>query len=166
MFGPEFLVASLAVGVLGLVLLEIMGSRGIVSTDMKVTVLQGELRRSTNDAAGYDLIAVEDRVLYIGCMTPVKTGVITQMEGVYGLIRDRSGLACKGITTRAGVIDPGYDKEWGVVMMNEGDTAYTIHKGDRIAQVLFIPTSDVIVTGEGVSVSVDNRVGGFGSTGK
>lgn len=131
----------------------------------KVVVKQGKLMRSTNDAAAYDLYATEDKYIPIGGFALVKTGVITEMTNVFGLIRDRSGLAWKSrVTTRAGVIDAKYPDEWGVVLVNEGDSAFTVKAGDRIAQVIFLPMFDIEVAGTEVFVSEDTRTGGFGST--
>jgi dUTP pyrophosphatase len=88
------------------------------------------------------------------------------MEGCYGVIKDRSGLAAnQRVSTRAGVIDPKYPNEWCVVLENASQYTVEIKKGDRIAQVIFLPLLPVEVVGAGVAVSGDIRTGGFGSTG-
>ena len=49
------------------------------------------------------------RRLAPGETAPVPTGIALEFPSEYGaLVEDRSGLAVRGITTLAGVIDPGY----------------------------------------------------------
>lgn len=135
---------------------------------MQVKLLKGRLTKSTKDAAGYDLHSTIDKLLVPGEVTVIPTGVVTEMEGCYGFIADRSGLAAKfGVTRRAGIIDEKYPGEWGVVMVNEGKEAYQIKIGDRIAQTLFMPIVDVNLIAEsgGVNIKEVTRTEGFGSTG-
>jgi dUTP pyrophosphatase len=130
---------------------------------MKVTVLSGRLTKATANSAGWDVHSSEDRLLIPNEVVTVSTGLRVRMEGCWALVLDRSGLASKwGVSRRAGVIDPDYDKEWRVVMTNEGKEAYQIRKGDRIAQAVFIPISRVEVVGEQVVESDTQRVGGIG----
>jgi dUTP pyrophosphatase len=81
------------------------------------------------------------------------------------LVEDRSGLAVKGITTLAGVIDPGYRGEIRVVVTNLGATAAEVKQGDRIAQLRIVRR----VEAEFVEVEelgeAKRGAGGFGSTG-
>lgn len=57
----------------------------------------------------------------------------------YGaLIEDRSGLAVRGITTLAGVIDPGYRGELKVVLTNVTDAPIELAAGNRIAQLRIV----------------------------
>lgn len=132
---------------------------------MKVTVKTGRLRRATAQSAAFDLFAAESVVVPVGAVRIVKTGVTTEMEGCYAVIKDRSGLASRGLTTRAGVIDGDYRQEWGVVLVNESQSPYEVNAGDRIAQALFVPLPAIEVVGDGVEQSEAVRGGGFGSTG-
>lgn len=82
-------------------------------------------------------------------------------------IRPRSGLALKhGITVlnAPGTIDNSYRKEIGVIIYNAGHEAYTIKKGDKIAQMLIRPLYPSNF--EVVEEFEDTGRGGFGSTGK
>ena len=54
-------------------------------------------------------------------------------------MKTRSGMAKKRLMCNAGVIDAGYRGEVIVLMENLGDEAYTIRKGDKIAQLLEHP---------------------------
>lgn len=56
---------------------------------------------------------------------------------LYGLIKDRSSMAAKGLVTRGGVIDNDYTGEIKVILFNTGfDTQ--IHHGDKIAQLIIM----------------------------
>ena len=134
---------------------------------MKVTVLTGRLTRSTAASVGYDIYSEWDVLIPPQECRVVGTGLRTKMEGCFALLQDRSGLAAKfKVSRRAGVIDPDYADEWRVILANEGLEAYQVRKGDRIAQVLFIPLFAVEVVGDGVTESAAERSGGLGSTGR
>jgi dUTP pyrophosphatase len=70
----------------------------------------------------------------------VPTGfAIAVPEGFEAQVRPRSGLALKaGITclNAPGTIDCDYRGEVGVILINHSDAAFTIRRGDRIAQVV------------------------------
>ena len=56
-----------------------------------------------------DLYAVAGATLEAGATMAVATGIAVEFPGTHGaLVEDRSGLAVRGVTTLAGVIDPGY----------------------------------------------------------
>ncbi|HEX4981555.1 MAG TPA: dUTP diphosphatase, partial [Ilumatobacteraceae bacterium] len=89
--------------------------------------------------------------------------------GHAGFVLPRSGLAAKhGVTVvnAPGLIDPGYRGELMVVLLNTDPTAdYTIHRGDRIAQLVIQLVEEVVwhVVDE---LDGANRGGGFGHTGR
>lgn len=133
---------------------------------MKVTLLSGRLTKATSRSAAYDIYSTEDVFIPPGTVAVINTGIVTQMEGCYALMQDRSGLAAKfGVSRRAGLIDEDYPGEWKCVLVNEGKEAYMVRAGDRIAQVLFLPMVEVEVVGEGVTESEAIRTSGLGSTG-
>lgn len=135
---------------------------------MKVVVKSGKLSRETLDAAGFDVYARGNHTLAPGEVKIIPTGLVTEMTGCFGKLFDRSGKAAKGLTTRAGVIDSSYPKEWGVVMVNETKQFQDIFDGERIAQVVFYPETFVHVTAVDkgqVEIKYHERQGGFGSTG-
>jgi dUTP pyrophosphatase len=70
-----------------------------------------------------------------------RTGIKMEIpEFFVGNIRDRSGMAAKNtIHTMAGVIDPGFRGEIGVVLINLGNTEFKVEKYMRIAQMLIQP---------------------------
>lgn len=99
----------------------------------------------------------------------VPTGISVNMgdAGVVGLVAAHSGLALKhGIQVHPGVIDSDYIGEIGVVLFNLDQTTFTIHHGDRIAQLLFQPVIQVNFKKVGAFSAVTERgAAGFGSTG-
>src|ERR1039457_4051962 len=95
------------------------------------------------------------------------TGIALEFPAAHGaLVEDRSGLAVRGVTTLAGVIDPGYRGEIRVVMTNLGTQPVEIKAGDRIAQLRIvqrIEASFEVVEELGEAARGER---GFGSTGK
>jgi dUTP pyrophosphatase len=82
------------------------------------------------------------------------------------LVEDRSGLAVRGVTTLAGVIDPGYRGEIKVVMTNLSATAVEIKAGDRIAQLRIVRRIEAGFEEVTELVEAVRGVNGFGSTGR
>jgi dUTP pyrophosphatase len=82
------------------------------------------------------------------------------------LVEDRSGLAMKGITTLAGVIDPGYRGEIKIVMTNLTAEPFAIAVGDRIAQLRIVQRIEATFEEVLELVEAPRGDAGFGSTGK
>jgi dUTP pyrophosphatase len=82
------------------------------------------------------------------------------------LVEDRSGLAIRGVTTLAGVIDPGYRGEIKVVMTNLSATSVEIKAGDRIAQLRIVRRIEAEFEEVSELVEAVRGVNGFGSTGR
>ena len=127
--------------------------------------------RATPHAAGYDVRSAEpDFLLTPGMIHGVSTGLVMELPiGVECQVRPRSGLAARhGITlpNSPGTIDPDYRGELKVLLMNLGKDSVEIHRGDRVAQLVFarFETPEVAEVAE---VSATERgEGGFGSTGR
>src|ERR1700756_665713 len=90
--------------------------------------------------AGMDLYAVARVTLDPGLPQVVPTGIAIELPpGYEAQVRPRSGLALKHAITlpnAPGTIDPGYRGELRVILLNLGRESYTIHAGDRIAQMI------------------------------
>jgi dUTP pyrophosphatase len=82
------------------------------------------------------------------------------------LVEDRSGLAMRGITTLAGVIDPGYRGELKIVLTNLGREAQVIEVGQRIAQLRIVEKIEATFEETDVVSATVRGEGGFGSTGR
>ena len=122
-----------------------------------------------HEDAGMDLRAVEDVVLKPGEPFAVPTGFAMELPpGFEAQIRPRSGLALRNAITcpnSPGTIDPSYRGEVKVIMLNLGKRDYTIHSGDRIAQMVIARYEPV----EWVETELEDSArgaGGFGSSGR
>lgn len=123
--------------------------------------------QATDGAAGYDLRAVEDVHILPQQFKLIKVGFGVELElGLVGLIRDRSSLACKGLTTRGGVIDCDYRGEIGVILVNESDHIQHIDAGDRIAQLVVLHCIMELPQEIALPSATDRGTNGFGSTGR
>lgn len=126
--------------------------------------------RATNGSAGFDLKAVENKSIPVGGRALVHTGVKVAIEpGYQAEIRPRSGLALKrGITVlnTPGTIDSDYRGEVGVILANLGTVPVDINRGDRIAQMVFMPAPSVFIHIVDSVDETERGAGGFGSTGE
>ncbi len=119
--------------------------------------------------AGLDVCACEEVTLQPGEWKRVRTGWIMSLpSGTEAQMRPRSGLALKhGITllNTPGTIDEGYRGEVGVILVNIGQTPFSVSPGMRIAQMVIAP----VLRAEPVEVDEVSETmrgaGGFGSTG-
>jgi dUTP pyrophosphatase len=88
--------------------------------------------------------------------------------GFEAQVRPRSGLALKhGVTVlnSPGTIDSDYRGEIKVLLINLGDRAFAVARGERIAQ-LVVARCQRVAPVEASSASTTRRgAGGFGSTG-
>src|ERR1700758_4106968 len=87
-------------------------------------------------------------VLHPGDRAPVPTGLAFALpNGFEGQGRPRSGLAAKsGVTclNTPGTIDADYRGEVKVILINLGAEAFTIRRGDRIAQMIVSPVVQAV----------------------
>ena len=125
--------------------------------------------RRTQGSAGFDLCAAEDATIAARGFGSVGTGIAIELPGgTEAQVRPRSGLAAKhgvGILNSPGTIDADYRGEVRVILFNASDRDYRIHRGDRIAQLVFAAIADVELV-EADSLSETRRgPGGFGHTG-
>lgn len=126
---------------------------------------------ATEGAAGLDLVAAvaADLVLPPGGRALVPTGIaIALPPGFEAQVRPRSGLALKhGVTVlnSPGTIDADYRGEVGVILINHGDRAVTIARGDRIAQLVVARFARVAWEEAAALPESGRGAAGFGSTG-
>ncbi len=119
--------------------------------------------------AGMDLCSVEDAVLEPGAPRLVATGLTIEIPpGYEAQVRPRSGLALRHSITMPnapGTIDPGYRGEVRVILLNLGREPYTVHAGDRIAQMIVAKYETVEWAEDSLAESL-RGAGGFGSSGR
>jgi dUTP pyrophosphatase len=125
--------------------------------------------RATLHSAGIDLYSLESLTIYAGAVHKVKTGIACEIpQGYWGDIRPRSGKATKeGLILRSSnVVDADYRGEIMLCCYNLSNLPMSIAKGERIAQMLIMPVTYILIE-EATSLSETVRgTGGFGSTGK
>ncbi len=143
--------------------------------------------------AGMDIFAAEDTIIRPGETVIIPTGIKMAIpEGYEIQIRPRSGISYNTllrIANSPGTIDSGYRDELGIIISNfsyinydrdKYDTdefltldskdnrmgTYKIKKGDRIAQMVLQRVPKIKLTiADSIKDIVENRGGGFGSTG-
>lgn len=151
---------------------------------MKVMIDKGAVipKRAHSTDAGLDLCSMEDRIIYPrqyksigadGRMEPMPigetfdTGVHILFDpGTYGKIESKSGLNVNhGIVSCGGVIDEGYTGSIKVKLYNLGTEPYTVHKGDKIAQLIVQPYLTPKMEWVMEFEETERGDSGFGSTG-
>jgi len=125
----------------------------------------------TEGSSGIDLLAANEELIIIKShqVALIPTGLIMEIpQGIEGQLRPRSGLALKhGLTllNSPGTIDSDYRGEIKIIVINLGDKDYSVQRGDRIAQMVFVPVIQVNLQ-EAEKIDDTNRgAGGFGHTG-
>jgi dUTP pyrophosphatase len=140
----------------------------LLNFQLKVKLLGGfEPAWNDDNDGALDLQSAEDRMIRPGDIDTVPLGFATAFPRTYvGIIKERSGLALRGLEVHGGVIDSNYRGEWKVIIRNNTNFTYDIARGDRIAQAIFVTTFHLIV--ETVDNLPDSSRGalGFGSSGK
>lgn len=113
-----------------------------------------------------DVYAVEGVAIAAGATVPVPTGIAMEFPSTHGaLIEDRSGLAVRGVTTLAGVIDPGYRGELKIVVTNLSAATVEVKAGERVAQLRIVQRIEAQFEEVAELAEAARGAGGFGSTG-
>jgi dUTP pyrophosphatase len=127
---------------------------------------------ATEGSAGMDLCAHihESVVLEPLERKLIPTGLFIELPtGYEAQVRPRSGLALKqGITclNSPGTIDADYRGEIGVILINLSNEMQVIKTGDRIAQMVIAPVTQISWEPATALTPTNRGAGGFGSTGK
>lgn len=124
----------------------------------------------TKGAAGFDFLAREDKVIEPKQIMLVPGNVIVETPENYMLaVVSRSSTPKKKglmLPHGIGIIDSDYrgpDDEIWIQVYNFTDKPVTVHRGDKIAQGIFIPVAQV--TWREVDTVTSATRGGGGSTG-
>lgn len=126
----------------------------------------------TEHAAGVDLHAAVDGSIMLqpGQRSAVPTGIVIALPpGYEAQTRPRSGLALKhgiSIVNTPGTIDADYRGEIKIILVNHGSEAFTVNRGDRIAQLVFKRVEHAELVEADKLDDTARGKGGFGSTGK
>mgnify|MGYP002759559253 CR=1 FL=1 len=120
--------------------------------------------------AGADCRASETVRLLPGESALVDLGFSVNIPpGFVGLLCSRSGLSARErieVANGVGVIDAGYTGRVKAHLVNNGDQAYQIVTGDRVAQLLVTPVVKAAYAPVKTLEETQRGNGGFGSTGK
>jgi dUTP pyrophosphatase len=125
----------------------------------------------TTGAAGADIHAAvtDDVVIEPGQVKLIPTGLSVALPSdLEAQIRPRSGLAVKSAVTvvnAPGTIDSDYRGEIKVGLINLGDSAFTITRGMRIAQMVIAPVVQAVFEKTDHLEETQRGAAGFGSTG-
>ena len=127
---------------------------------------------ATSGSSGVDLRADVDGevVLLPGDIKLISAGIYISIPlGYEAEVRPRSGLALKhgiSLVNTPGTIDSDYRGLISLIMINHGKEPFTIHRGDRVAQMVI---KEVVKADIEVTENLDDTArshGGFGHTGK
>ena len=129
-------------------------------------------KHTTPGAAGFDISACTEHVLDLapGAAELVPSGFAIHISDpcVAAMILPRSGLGHKhGVVlgNLVGLIDSDYQGQIFVSCWNRGSEPFTIHPGDRIAQLIFVPVVHPEFDVVDGFISSNRGAGGFGHTG-
>lgn len=126
---------------------------------------------ATKQSVGLDLRADidEDVILQPLQRQLIPTGLhIALPEGYEAQVRPRSGLALKhGVTVlnTPGTIDADYRGEIGVVLVNLSQDPFTVHPGERVAQLVVARYEQADLVSVDVLDETERGEGGYGHTG-
>ena len=127
----------------------------------------------TSQSAGMDIRAALEPGQKINLLPGRRALIPTVISialppGFEAQIRPRSGLALKnGVTclNSPGTIDADYRGEVGVILINHGWETLRIERGDRIAQMVIAPITQIDWMEQQSLGETSRGEGGFGSTG-
>ena len=117
--------------------------------------------------SGADLFALTRTVLAPRSITHVHTGIAVELpENTSGIIWGKSSVESKGIKAMAGLVDAPYRGELIVCMYNLNDTEFVFEAGQKVAQLVVLPTLYPTFEQADELSDTSRADGGFGSTGK
>lgn len=121
-----------------------------------------DLRAALDDGAEVT-IAPGERALI-----PTGLAISPESADYVAIIAGRSGLGVKSgvsLSNGIGVIDSDYRGEIQVGLINHGSEPFTAHRGDRIAQMFFLPVAHANFLVSDTLDETERGSGGFGHTG-
>lgn len=126
---------------------------------------------STALSAGVDLRAnlTDAIILQPGERALIPTGLSIELpDGYEAQVRPRSGLAYKhgiSVLNSPGTIDADYRGDIGVILINLGQEEFKVTHGERIAQMVVAPYTQVQFIESETLSETQRGAGGFGSSG-
>ena len=122
--------------------------------------------KGTKGSAAYDLQCHKNAVIPAHGIAMVPLNIRLAIPADYFLLLlSRSGLARKGVTTLAGVIDSDYRGPVCCLLANSTDEDFILKKGQRCCQGVFLKKYDCEFNKKPALDETDRSTNGFGSTG-
>lgn len=116
--------------------------------------------------AGFDLFTPIGFTVRARSSYSVRLGVhIAIPEGYCGFIKSKSGLYVKHDLTCEGVVDSGFTGSIVVKVTNHGEEDYHFEKGNKLTQMVILPTPVVNLVMSDTLDATERGDSGFGSTG-
>ena len=100
--------------------------------------------QATEGSAGYDLFAAEAVTILLRSCETISLDLRWAIpKGFHGKIYSHSSFVKNMVTVDAGLNDSDYTGIVEVLFVNHSEQAFTIHIGDRVAQVVYIEQFNV-----------------------
>ena len=116
--------------------------------------------------SGADLFALEQTRIPARSVVKVRTGIAIELpENTSGIIWGKSSVESKGIKAMAGLVDAPYRGELLVCMYNLNETDFVFEAGQKVAQLVVLPTLYPAFEETAELSDTTRGPGGFGSTG-
>jgi dUTP pyrophosphatase len=126
-------------------------------------------RKAHPTDAGFDLAIPTDQTLEPHEQMMIDLEFVIEIPtGWYGQVLGRSSVFQRGVSVHPGVIDADYRGSVRLLIRNERPAPQTFQRGDRLAQLMFLPVPNVTlmpVALEALSETARGQ-GGIGSTGR
>ena len=145
-----------------------------INVKIKLTRGMDAPEYATEGSAAVDLRAALDEgesiVIKPGARALIPTGlhISPESRNVVAIVAARSGLGIKhgiSLSNGIGVIDSDYRGEVCVGLINKGDKSFEVRRGDRIAQMMFMPVCHASFLPVEELDETERGAGGFGHTG-
>ena len=144
--------------------------KGDAPIEVKIKLFDGGKmpERKTYGAVAFDCYArlEEDVVIPVGKRKLIPLGFACGLPDGYELqVRPRSGLTSKEIDNGWGTGDTDYTGEYMACVINNSETDFTVHNGDRICQIAIREVPEVKFELVEELEKTERGDGGFGHTG-
>jgi dUTP pyrophosphatase len=123
----------------------------------------------TVGAAGFDFICNEDVSIPAGGRRLISTGVMAEVPLGFELrVQSRSSISKTPLMLANGIgcVDSDYRGVIYLAFFNTSENAYEVKKGDRLAQGVISPATQLKIKEVKELSKTERGSGGFGSTGK
>jgi dUTP pyrophosphatase len=141
--------------------------------NIKVKLLSPQAKMpayATSGSACFDIATVDDDVdIRPGAWAVLGTDLAFEIpDGHVMMVYSRSGHGFKNgvrLANSVGVIDSDYRGELKIKLHNDSSRTFSVNRGDRIAQAMIVPVSQVQFDSVDELGATERGTGGFGSTG-